>query len=235
MTHKFVAFDIETAKATPGPVSDVKALRPLGICCAATFSVGKDEPHFWYGLSKDGRPAPRMTQVEVAKMVQELMELVADGWTILTWNGVGFDFDILAEESELREECQQLAFGHVDMMFQVFCDRGFPIGLDRVAQGMGLPGKSDLVQQHEVPQCWADGRTDEVLTYLAHDVRTTLDVAMTCEKKRSLRWITQRGKPSSMPLASSWLTVEETMKLPLPDTSWMDNPKSRASFTNWLF
>ncbi len=234
MPRKYVAFDIETAKITPGPVSDLKSLRPLGICCAATYGVTDNEPHFWHGVTEDGERSPHMSQAEAGRVVKDLLELVKNGFTIVTWNGLGFDFDILAEESGLREECRRLALGHVDMMFHVVCDRGFPIGLDSVAQGMGLPGKSRIVQQHEVPQFWADGRTDEVLKYLAADVRATLDIAHKCEQQRKLCWITQRGKRSSMPLSSGWLTVEEAIKLPLPDTSWMDTPKPRASFSNWL-
>ena len=136
------------------------------------------------------------------------------GWTIVTWNGAGFDFDILAEESELQDECRRLTLGHVDMMFQVVCVKGFPIGLDAAARGMGLQGKSKQVQQHEVPQFWADGRTDEVLSYLAADVRATLDVALACEQRQELCWITQRGKTSRMPLNSGWLSVDRRRETP---------------------
>ena len=31
------------------------------------------------------------------------------GYTIVIWNGIGFDFDILAEESEMPEECKAIA------------------------------------------------------------------------------------------------------------------------------
>lgn len=38
------------------------------------------------------------------------MELVAkEDYTLLTWNGCGFDFDILAEESGMHEQCKALA------------------------------------------------------------------------------------------------------------------------------
>jgi hypothetical protein len=45
-------------------------------------------------------------------------------YTIVTWNGTGFDFDILAEESGMLAECKGLAVNHVDMMFHVLCRLG---------------------------------------------------------------------------------------------------------------
>ncbi|MCA9076044.1 MAG: ribonuclease H-like domain-containing protein [Planctomycetaceae bacterium] len=234
MAHRYLAFDIETAKVTPGPVRDVKALRPLGVCCAAVLLSGESVPRIWHGVTSEGTPSPRMTEAEVQQLVRDLAEYVEQGWTIITWNGAGFDFEILAEESGLQEECARLALDHVDMMFQVVCEKGFPIGLDAAARGMELQGKSKQVQQHEVPQFWADGRTDEVLSYLTADVRATLEVALTCEQRQELCWITQRGRKSRMPLSTGWLSVTDAMKLPLPDTSWMDNSKSRESFLDWL-
>ncbi len=40
-----------------------------------------------------------MTLEEVAGLLQYLCKMAGEGYTILTWNGLGFDFDILAEES----------------------------------------------------------------------------------------------------------------------------------------
>ncbi len=234
MKRRYVAFDIETAKITAEPVNDVKALRPLGICCAATLETTDGEPHFWHGCTDNATPAPRMTPAEAGQIVRSLTELVDAGFTIVTWNGLGFDFDILAEESDMWDECRQLARDHVDMMFHIFCDRGYPISLDRAAAGMRLKGKSKAVPTFQVPQFWADGRTDEVLDYLKDDVRATLEIARDCERQRRLRWKTQRGRIGEMPLPSGWRTVREAMKLPRPDTSWMDKPLSRASFTDWI-
>jgi hypothetical protein len=37
-----------------------------------------------------------------------------------------------------------------------------------------------------------------------------------------------------MALPGGWLTVEAAGKLPLPDTSWMDEPWAREKFTGWM-
>lgn len=234
MLRKYVAFDIETAKILPAVVSELKAHRPLGIACAATFCSTDDGPRVWYGQTDDGNAAPRMNRLEVAELVRLLSKFVADGFTILTWNGLGFDFDILAEESGMSDECGRLALSHVDMMFHVFCEKGFPIGLDRAAKAMGLPGKSQAVESHMAPQLWADGRTKEVLDYVAQDVRATLELARSCESQRALRWLTQKGSIRDLKLPRGWLTVDEARRLPEPDTSWMDDPMPRSRFTDWL-
>jgi hypothetical protein len=111
---------------------------------------------------------------------------------------------------------------------------GYPIGLDKAAQGMGLPGKLPGMSGILAPQLWAQGRFQEVLEYVAQDVRTTLQIALACEERRKLEWITRKGTKSSMPLRNGWLTVREALKLPEPDTSWMSVPISRREATAWL-
>ena len=44
-----------------------------------------------------------------AQLVADLTSFVDQGYTILTWNGVGFDFNILREESCLTSQCRKLA------------------------------------------------------------------------------------------------------------------------------
>ncbi len=123
---------------------------------------------------------------------------------------------------------------HVDMMFQVFCDRGFPVALDKAAQALRIPGKPAGMSGVLAPQLWAQGRYQDVLDYVSQDVRMTLQVAQACDKMRSFRWMTRRGSISSMDLRRGWLTVKDALRLPAPDTSWMDDPIPRRRFTQWL-
>ena len=236
MKRKYLAFDIETAKQIPEGERDLKAYRPLGISCAATLASDADEPLLWHGLTDDGRPADQMTQQDAMNLVHYLAMMVNDGYTILTWNGLGFDFDILAEESGMGEECQRLAcdLDHVDMMFHVFCTLGYPVALDRAAKGMGLAGKPEGMSGALAPHLWAKGKRQEVLDYVAQDARTTLELAQICEERGRLHWITRRGSIGKMALPSGWITVREALALPEPDTSWMSNPWSRSKFTAWL-
>jgi hypothetical protein len=231
---RFLAFDIETAKIIPEGVRDLLAHRPLGIACAAAVAADAPEPRLWHGRDAAGRPAGRMTREEAARLVNDLTALVAQGYTIVTWNGLGFDFDVLAEESGEAEACRVLAEQHVDMLFHFLCSKGFLVSLQKAADGMRLPGKTQGVSGAVAPEMWAAGRHDEVLAYCAQDVRLTLQLAQTCERTGQLAWVTQRGTTGAMPLPNGWLTVREARALPLPDTSWMNDPPQRAHFLRWL-
>lgn len=233
MKRSYVAFDIETAKILPQAVQDLKAHRPLGITCAATLAAGDEEPRLWHGTDTEEAPAKQMDQAALGTLLDYLAEKVREGFTIVTWNGLSFDFDILAEESGHFDVCRDLALGHVDMMFHIVCDRGFPLGMETAAQGMGLTGKKAGVTGWQAPQMWADGKHQEVLDYVAQDARTTLDIATACETQGSLRWQSRSGKQASMPLRKGWHDVQSATQLPLPDTSWMKKPINRSDFLTW--
>jgi len=234
MTRRYLAFDIETAKDVPGDDFNWRPHRPLGISCAATLASDAVQPLLWHGKKQDGSPDTRMSRDDAQRLVQYLSSMAANGYRILTWNGLGFDFDVLAEESGAAASCKECALAHVDMMFHVFCSLGFPVGLEKAAQGMGLPGKPPGMSGFKAPKLWAEGHFKEVLEYVAQDVRTPMQLAQTCEQRRIFEWITRKGTKSSMPLTKGWLTVREALLLPDPDTSWMSTPLPRRDFTAWL-
>ncbi len=234
MTRKYLAFDIETAKDIPDADFNWRPYRPLGISCAAALKCDAKEPLLWHGKNKDGTPAERMSHTEARNVVYELIKLVEAGYTLLTWNGLGFDLDILAEESGAWAECKELALNHVDMMFHVFCDRGFPVALDKAAEALKIPGKPPGMSGLLAPRLWAQGRYPEVLNYVAQDVRIALEIAHKCDQRRKFQWLTRKGTISTMDLPQGWLTVRDAMRLPKPDTSWMDSAIPRYEFTRWL-
>jgi hypothetical protein len=231
--RRYVAFDIETAKVTPAGDPEWKNYRPLGISCASTVCEG-DDPLLWFGRTPDGQPADRMSPADVTRLVAYLQAEAADGATLLSWNGLGFDFDILGEESGLVEPCRQLALKHVDMMFHIFCMLGYPISLDTAAHGMRLPGKTKGIDGALAPRYWAEGRRREILEYVGQDARTTRDVCHAVEAAGCLNWVSGRGRSQSFLIPDGWLTVEQAMRLPVADNSWMDRPMDREKFTGWL-
>jgi len=234
MARRYLAFDIETAKDVPGDDFNWRPHRPLGISCEATLASDSNETRLWHGKRKDGTSAERMTREDAQGLVQYLCKMAEDGFTILTWNGLGFDFDILAEESATVASCHTCALAHVDMMFHIVCALGYPVALDKGAQGMGLPGKPAGMTGLMAPKLWAEGRYQEVLEYVAQDVRTAMQIALACEKQRRFEWITRKGTKSRMPLSKGWLTVRDALGLPEPDTSWMSNPMKRRDFISWF-
>jgi hypothetical protein len=175
-----------------------------------------------------------MSRQDVLAFVRYLRGQAEAGFVPLTWNGLSFDFDVLAEESGDPSECKALAMSHVDMMFHFFCSKGFPVALDKVAMGMNLPGKSKGVSGKEAPVLWASGNHQVVIDYVAQDVRTTLAVAQAAERLAEVSWLTQQGRRSSMALPSGWLRVEQALEIPEPDTSWMTDPMRRDTFMGWI-
>src|SRR5437899_2067006 len=170
MTRKYLAFDIETAADIPGPDFNWRPHRPIGITCAAIVASDSPDPVVWHGKTDAGAPAARMTCDEARLLVKMLVQKVAEGYTIVTWNGLGFDFDVLAEESGAREPCRELAHGHVDMMFHIFCEKGFPVSLEKAATAMGIAGKLAGLSGWQAPKLWAAGDHQKVLDYVAQDV-----------------------------------------------------------------
>lgn len=233
---KFIAWDIEIATLVDG--EDWKAQRPLGISCAAYAweEHGIIVTKAMYGNTWEGglaTPSPRMSQDECQHMVTELIEATGEGYTILTWNGQGFDWDMLAEESGMHAECCNLALNHVDMMFHIFCLKGFPLGLDAVAKGLGLSGKTEGMSGAQAPLLWSEGKYSQVLEYVQQDVRSTLEVALTARRLGGIHWKSKSGRANHLQIMR-WLTVSDALKTPTPDTSWMSNPWPRSKFIDWM-
>ena len=88
---KQMAFDLEIAKLLPQDAQDLLAHRPLGISCAATLAGDQGEPRLWFSRSGEAGYLPQMTVADVQALVQYLSTAVANGYTLFTWNGLGFD------------------------------------------------------------------------------------------------------------------------------------------------
>jgi RNase_H superfamily len=233
MPRKYLAFDIETYKIIPHLTGELLAHRPLGISCIGAVCADESQPRLFYSKDVDGHPTGPMQKPDVAAFIDFLLEQTKAGYTVLSFNGLGFDFEVLAEESGRLDDCRQLALHHVDIMFHLFCAQGYPVGLGAAAKAIGQ-GKSQDVDGELAPQLWQAGQHQKVLDYVAQDCNITLDVALKSEAKSRFSWINKKGGTSSFDLPRGWLSVKEAMTLPLPDTSWMDKPLRRTKFTQWL-
>ncbi len=235
MSHKYLAFDIEIAKVMTQGETDWKAQRPLGISCAATLASDEDKPMLWYSSNEaTGLPVQFMTVPDVQDLICYLRYMAnTQGYEILTWNGLSFDFDILSEEScGMSDICVDLALNHTDMMFHIFALRGHYLSLAKASKGMGLSGKLTGVNGADAPKLWSQGQHQHVLQYVAQDVRVTLEVAQAVDQQKEIRWMSEKGRLNVVNIAQ-WLTVNESLRLPQPDTSWMDSPPTRDQLMAW--
>ena len=233
---KLVAFDVEIAREIPAGERDWRRLDPLGITCAAALGDGPDLK-VWQGR-------PEMALLECQQLVRDLGQLVADGYTLVTWNGCNFDLAVLAQESRMEAECAQLALDHVDLMLMVTFSQGFFLGLQKALLGAGLEGKRQVVtlsdgralhgmEGRQAPGLWAEGEYDAVLSYLQADVQNTLALAHHVRREGAIRWLSGRGRPQQARF-DRLLTVRDCFQLPQPDVSWMSNPPRRRQFVAWM-
>ena len=233
-THqpRLLAFDLEISKTLIDDFNEWKAHRPLGISCAATLLEG-EQPRLWFSREPNQGIAPQMHRDDLNALVAYLEEAAGQGNQILTWNGLGFDFDVLAEESGRWDACRALALNHIDMMFHFFCLQGYFLGLDKAAKGMGLPGKMEGMSGELAPKLWQEGQFDQVLKYVSQDVVTTLGIAQAVQAKKYLAWTSNAGKLQRVSLPQGWLAVQQALQLPVPDTSWMRRPVKRSDYLAW--
>ena len=236
-----ISWDIEISKVIPEGDSDWKRHRPLGVsCAAAAYRLDSGSPICaqWSGY-------PGASKETKQRMVHWLGDMVKEGHKIVTWNGLGFDFDIVAEETGLYNLCKTIALGHVDMMFMVVAAAGHYLSLDKAATGMGLKGKVHDVRLNDgslltgmdgakAPELWHRKEFDAVLAYLNGDVIQTLELAEAVEENKFIRWRSGAGKTNKIHFAEGLMTVDQCLQMGLPNTSWMATPPTREQFLEWM-
>jgi len=253
---KLLAFDLEISR----PFMDGEWRgKDLGVSCIGLASVDGDERDAWTMTDADSRHGNRSMKPEGLDLFLDLLSNYAGrSYEIISWNGLGFDFPMLLEYVEQRQLCKALALAHYDLAFQMFCAKGFMIGLDAAAQGMGLAGKLPGMRGEIAPSMWSgvddaelaeslEAQTDlkpgsieaqdRVLKYVQQDAVTTLEVIEKANEYNAVRWISHSGRPQRWSLpGGNWslLTVAECLALPEPDTSWMSEPRTRDEYAGWL-
>jgi hypothetical protein len=233
----FVGFDMESIKLAPDrEMSDERPL-DVGISCAA-LSYG-DEIKVWQGH-------PKLTKKECQEIVSELRLInhLNSKSKIVTWNGCGFDYRVLAEESGLHKECVDLTLQNIDLMFIIFAYKGWFVSLDSSLKSMGLEGKLKKVELSDgtvltkmtgkmAPSLWEQGEYEAVIAYLKEDADQTMKLAYLSNTHKHIKWASKNQKQHI--LETPLLTVRECLKLPLPDTAWMKTvQRSRRDVLSWI-
>lgn len=243
---RFASFDIEIAKI--GLEKDKPFLEqgPLGVSIAAVAFEPLDngvKPHVATWESSPGVSA--MTTFQAQIVVRELMDAVFRGYALLTWNGVAFDFAVLAEESGMRDECARLALHHVDMMQMVVHKAHHFLGLDKAMVGARLPSKLHRVTLNDgtvledmsgekAPELWARNERDAVRAYIAQDVIGPIALARVIERSHTVRWTSDNGYPMKK-IVGPPITFAELLKTPRPPKpGWIKTPASLIAACSWM-
>lgn len=216
---KLAAFDLEVARIPQGD-----DWHNLGISCAVCVFSDRDEAIVWQGV-------PELGKFGAASIIEGLERIQENGYKLVTFNGAGFDFKVLADEDPTRYMNYMVQY-HIDMFFHLFSVLGYAPGLNALAKGMGLGGKTEGVDGAMAPEMWQQGRYQEVIDYCVRDTRLTLQVAQAVIDRGVAEWTSKSGKPQSVKI-DRWLTPAQAVQLPEPDNSWMTNPWTRSKFVGW--
>ena len=221
--------------------SDWKNHRPLGITCAASAYQRATGIEYFYWHMPD-----RINQKTAQSMVKDLQRMTNDeGFSIVGWNSCAFDFDVLAEESGLYNECAELALNHIDLMFVVTTLRGHWLGLDKAAKGANIQGKLKSVMLSngqilndmsggKAPALWKAGEYQAVLDYLADDVRSTLELAQWIETNKKIQWTSDKGYHQEFDVPKLY-TVRECLELSRDTVpKWVTEPIKLKSMMEWI-
>lgn len=228
--NEALAFDLEITNLLPDFVS-WRQNRPLGISV-----VGFAGPEGTFSINAE---APNAFDKELAiDMTGALYTLWTQGVTIITFNGLAFDFAVLADASGMYDECREMALsdGHVDLMFNAYMHLGWNIGLNTACKETCGIQKSGFANGAEAPQAWHDGRHLEVIEYCKNDAEITLALYNALRLDLPLKWKTRSGKGKLRVLRGrrdwqpTWSVSRMLKKEPPPLASFMDKPITLKSF-----
>ena len=229
---KRVSFDIEIANIFElAPGEDLDQYGPFDISCAAAADEAGEIIH-WVSQAEDGSYEPHIGAEKAHEMLSWLRTQQLAGARLFAWNGLSFDLRWIGVAAKDIPLAVEVALDLYDPMFQVFVQRGFPVGLAKVAEGLGVI-ETKLMDGADAPVQWAAGNHQEVLDYVAGDCRITDAVVARIEEAKGITWRTGRGTLSTEPMPVL-KRVRDLLDAPEPDTSWMDAPMPRSKFTSWM-
>jgi len=229
---KLLSFDIEISDVFDlAKYEDMEKYAPFHIAVGATAQLDGEE-HVWFSKQNDGIPALSLTRERAHDLLEYLDEKQREGFMVCAWNGLSFDLKWIGYQAEDMSLAARIALKSYDPMFQFFSQAGFPVGLAKVAEGLGI-AQQKLMDGADAPKAWRDGNHQAVMQYCLGDCQMTNLVVIAIRKTRSIRWVTSRGHISSKAIPRL-KPVEEVIEEPEPDQSWMDRPIPKSKFYKWV-
>jgi len=229
---KLLSFDIEISDVFElGKYEDIEKYAPFHISVAAT-AIHDGEERVWYSKDEDGHPSINLTQQRAHELLEYLDEMQQKDFMVCAWNGLNFDLKWIGHQAADMALAARIALKSYDPMFQFFNQAGFPVALGKVAEGMGIP-QEKLMDGADAPKQWRAGNHQEVMDYCLGDCQMTNLIVCAIQKTRRVRWVTGKGTISSKPMPQL-KSVEEVIKDPEPDQTWMDTPMPKETFYKWI-
>jgi hypothetical protein len=227
-----LSFDIEISDVFDlKPHEDLDKYAPFHISVAATAVHGGEE-RVWYSADADGRPALNLTPEKARELLEYLRDMQQKNVMVCAWNGLSFDLRWIGYQANDMKLAAEVALKSYDPMFQFFNIAGFPVGLAKVAEAMGVR-QEKLMHGSQAPVRWREGDHQLVMDYCLGDCQMTNQIVRAIQKAYQVQWITAKGLAKSKPMRQL-KTVEQVLQDPEPDQSWMSTPMPRSKFCQWL-
>lgn len=236
---KFLSWDLEIS-SPPGLPEDGEIPEGSNIWDYSPFHITVAGLHYsdtrtvetYCGWKlNDFTPAAWMSRDYANGILDKLIDAHKAGYHLVTWNGTSFDWRLLAQETGRHHDCKRLALASIDPMFQVVGIRGYPVGLQKVAETLGLGSKTQ--SGANAPAMWEAGLYQEVLDYVAMDAELLGRVVNHIVLHRHIKWTSSSGSVVFQPM-HKLMSAGRVLTLPEPDTSWMDEPKTREDYIIWM-
>ncbi|MFA6176115.1 MAG: ribonuclease H-like domain-containing protein [Phycisphaerae bacterium] len=229
---KLLSFDIEIADVFElKPNEDIGKYAPFHISVASTVAHG-GEARIWYSADENNNPYLHMSKDKANELLCFLKAKQDEGYAICAWNGLGFDLQWIGYNAQNMKFASEIALHLYDPMFQFFNQRGFPVALASVAKAMGIK-QSKLLNSEDAPKEWHAGNYQKVMDYVLGDSQITNLIINEIIKRKEIVWITKQNQIRTEPIARL-KTVEEILKEPEPDQSWMKTELKRKNFYKWF-
>lgn len=229
---KLLSFDIEISDVFEmEKYEDMEKYAPFHISVAAT-AIHDGAEQVWYSEDEKGCPVLNLTQQRAHELLEYLDAMQQHEYMVCAWNGLSFDLKWIGHQADDMALAARIALKSYDPMFQFFNQTGFPVSLAKVAQAMGI-SQEKLMDGADAPKQWQEGKYQEVMDYCLGDCQMTNLIVLAIQKAREVQWVTAKGYVSSKPMRRL-KSVEEVIKDPEPDQSWMDTPMPRRKFYQWV-
>ena len=158
---------------------------------------------------------------------------------LVSFNGSGFDFRMIAanvEEAEDKRRAARHALKSYDMMLDFACSKGYFSSLDSFADASF--GETKTGTGDGAVEDWAARRYDKVIAYCEADAALTAKVYnFGCNEGRLMRKTKSGGKVQAWALPiSGFRTAIDAIKeyrADPPDVSWMDDPPDMRNNIKW--
>lgn len=231
-----LAFDLEILDTLPD-FAKWKSHRPLTITCAGLAHPEGTET-LWSECVID-RYAQPLDKAGLSRLLGALRFWLNTGATIVTWNGLGFDFVLLADASGEYDLCREIALSdhHVDLMFNVYMALGYNTPLSTTCKETIGKGKLDGMSGGSAPELWQKGEHELVLDYAREDAVITRDLYLHLQETPTIKWRTKRGRGAPRQLRANrrwhplWSVAKMLEAEPPEVPRWMTNkPITLKSF-----